>query len=272
MASRKQKKKNTGLIVLLVLMILILAALLVMLISAIAKNGMPLNIDDVFPTAPRNERERTSFTARDGRTTYPGAVTGIDVSEHQREIDWVAVKADGIDFAIIRMGFRGSSQGGLFVDERFYENLNGAIDAGLDVGVYFYSQANCVEEAVEEAEYVLAGISGYTLQCPVFYDWEEGTPRSERLNGVSMSDVSKFSAAFCETVKAAGYDAGVYFNQKLGYSMKLYELDDYSFWLAEYNDAMTFAFDAQYWQYTYQGTVDGISTTVDLDLRYTAEE
>lgn len=219
-----------------------------------------------------NLRSADDFTIIDGRVYYPGAETGIDVSEHQGEIDWQSVKEDGISFAIIRMGYRGSTKGGLNVDARFYENLNGAQAVGLDTGVYFYSQANCVEEAVEEAEYVLSAVHGYTLSCPVFFDWEEGTPRSERLSDVSYSDVAEYARVFCETVRQAGYEAGVYFNQEYGYKMNVLTLRDYSLWLAEFDDSMRFYFDTQYWQYTYQGTVDGIATAVDLDLRYRTEE
>lgn len=269
---RRKKKTYTGLVIWLILCIILLGVVLVLLFSEFSKPGVILGNTEPLQTAPRNLRDRAEFAEVDGRMTYPGAVSGIDVSEHQQEIDWTAVKNDGIDFAIIRMGFRGSSKGGLFVDERFYENLNGAQDAGIEVGVYFYSQANSVDEAVEEAEYVLAALSGYTLQHPVFYDWEEGTPRSERLQGVTMSDVTDFSAAFCSRIEEAGFRSGVYFNQKYGYSMKLFDLQNYAFWLAEFNDAMTFGFDASYWQYTYQGTVDGISTAVDLDLYYPPEE
>lgn len=271
MARKKKKKMRTGLKVWLVLFAVLLLMLLAIMILGITGKHIPV-ISDVFPTAPRNTHNREDFSETDGRVFYPGASTGIDVSEHQQQIDWDAVKADGIEFAIIRLGFRGSSEGGLFMDERFAENISGAQAAGLDVGVYFYSQASSAAEAEAEAKYVLTALNGYTLQCPVFFDWEEGTPRSERLNGVSISDVCDFSKVFCRTVEAGGFKAGVYFNQKYGYGMRLYELQDYAFWLAEFNDAMTFGFDAQYWQYTYEGSVDGISTNVDLDLRFSTED
>lgn len=272
MARRKKKKSVLGIVIWLILLILILGVVLLLFLSELSKNGVLPGAANVLQMPPRNERRQSDFSEADGRICYPGALTGIDVSEHQQQIDWTAVKNDGIDFAIIRMGFRGSSEGGLFVDECFYDNLNGAKAAGLGVGAYFYSQANSVEEAEEEAEYVLAALSGYTLDHPVFYDWEEGTPRSARLEGVTMLDVTEFANAFCKRIEEAGYEAGVYFNQRYGYSMKLYDLKDYAYWLAEFDDAMSFGFDVDYWQYTYQGVVDGISTTVDLDLYYPTEE
>lgn len=271
MARKKKKKMRFGVKLWLILFLLLLLMLVVIMILGITGKHIPV-ISDIFPTAPRNMRDRSDYSAVDGRIVYPGAIAGIDVSEHQGQIDWNAVKNDGVEFAIVRLGFRGSSEGGLFMDECFADNIRGAQDAGLDVGVYFYSQANSAEEAKAEAEYVLTALNGYTLQCPVFFDWEEGTPRSERLNGVTIADVCEFSKAFCQTVEAGGFDAGIYFNQKYGYGMRLAELQDYTFWLAEFDDAMKFGFDVQYWQYTYEGTVDGISTSVDLDLRYTTEE
>ncbi len=268
MATRKKKKKHVGFWIWLILFILLLGVIVGLFLEKV----LHVEVGNIIHLAPLNTLDSSQFSKNDGRVSYPGAVTGIDVSEHQKEIDWQAVKDDGIQFAIIRIGYRGSTVGGLFTDARFLENLSGAHAAGLEVGVYFYSQANCEAEAVEEARYVLNLLDGKKLECPIFYDWEEGTPRSERLNGVTMTDVSSFAAAFCKTIEAGGYDAGVYFNQKYGYGMKLYELQDYVFWLAEFDDTVSFRFATKYWQYTYQGTVDGIKTDVDLDLRFGGNE
>lgn len=264
MAKHKKKKKHTGLILWLILLILLLAVVVVLFLAKF----FHFELGNVVRSTPRNHFDSEAFSKADGRVTYPGADTGVDVSEHQQEIDWQAVKDDGISFAIIRLGYRGSTKGGLYTDDYFYSNLEGAHAAGLDVGVYFYSQANTEAEAIEEARYVISVLDGAELECPVFYDWEEGTPRAKRLENVTLTDVSDFSAAFCETVESYGYKAGVYFNQKYGYGMKLYDLTDYDFWLAEFDDSISFRFDTQYWQYTYQGTVDGIPLDVDLDLRF----
>lgn len=270
MAQQKKKKVNIGLTIWLILFLLLLAVIVLLLLGKVFGLRM-FGSGGVISAVPINDRQREDFSVQDGRVSYPGARMGIDVSEHQQQIDWEAVRDDGIEFAIIRMGYRGSTYGTLCVDSRFYENLKGAQAAGIDVGVYFYSQANTDAQAVEEAEYVLAAVSGYTLQCPIFFDWEEGTPRAERLSGVTMKDVADFSNAFCNRIEEAGYSAGVYFNQKYGYGMKLLGLQKHSFWLAEFSDYMSFGFDVQYWQYTYEGEVDGISTKVDLDLCYVGD-
>lgn len=271
MSRREKKKHHIGFAVWLILLLLVLAMIVLLLVGKVFGLRM-FGSGGVLPSVPINDRQKEDFTVTDDRVSYPGARPGIDVSEHQQSIDWEAVRADGIEFAIIRMGYRGSTYGTLSVDSCFYDNIKGAQAAGIDVGVYFYSQATSKDEAVEEAEYVLAAVSGYTLQCPIFFDWEEGTPRAERLNGVTMKDVADFSNAFCSRIEDAGYSAGVYFNQKYGYGMKLLGLQKYSFWLAEFSDYMSFGFDVQYWQYTYEGEVNGISTKVDLDLCYVSED
>lgn len=268
MARKKKRKQRVGMTVWLVLFALLLVLLLFLLFGELKERGLLFGGKERTDTAPLNDRSASDFSRVGDRIAYPGALTGIDVSEHQGQIDWNAVRQDGIDFAVIRMGFRGSTVGKITVDGQFYANLNGAKAAGIGVGVYFYSQANCEAEAIEEAEYVLAAVSGYTLDYPIFYDWEEGTPRSERLEGVTMSDVASFAEAFCKTVEAGGYRAGIYFNQKYGYGMNLNALRQYSFWLAQFSDAMTFRYDTELWQYTYQGRVDGIETDVDLDLAF----
>lgn len=268
MATRRKKKKSFAFFLWLILILLSLAVIAGLLLEKI----MQIEIGNVVYLAPRNHYDKTAFTESDGRVSYPGAVSGVDVSEHQGEINWENVKNDGISFAIVRLGYRGSSQGGLYTDEFFYDNLSGAHAAGLEVGVYFYSQANSEAEAIEEARYVLSVLDDAQLECPVFFDWEEGTPRSERLDGVSISDVSTFSAAFCETIEAGGYKAGVYFNQKYGYGLRLYDLQEYAFWLAEFDDTISFRYHTQYWQYSYQGTVSGIETNVDMDIRFGENE
>lgn len=216
---------------------------------------------------PVNGREKSDFSAEDGRITYPGAVAGIDVSEHQREIDWNAVAEDNIGFAIVRLGRRGSTEGKLFTDDCFAANVDGAAAAGLDVGVYFYSQAISVEEAEAEADYVISELAGRKLTLPVFFDWERGS-NPDRVLNTSMLQVTEYAAAFCARIEQAGYRAGVYFNQRDGYSMRLRLLKDYAFWLAEYSSAMDYYYDVSFWQYSYTGSVAGIQTAVDLNLRF----
>ncbi len=225
-----------------------------------------------IPEIPLSSLEAKDFTQDEkGRAAYPGAILGVDVSSHQQEIDWAAVKADGVDFAILRIGFRGNTEGGLNVDSAFANNYVEARKAGLLVGVYFYSQAISTAEAEEEAAFVLKMLDGVPLELPVFFDWEE--VGKGRTGGSASSEVGAWALAFCKTVEAGGYKAGVYFNQRYGYSiMHLEHLTDYSFWIAEYSSYQSFGYRTDFWQFTGSGHVDGIKTIVDVDLMYAPEE
>lgn len=222
---------------------------------------------------PVNTLDPACFSTDDrGRVTYAqGGVTartGIDVSFYQGDIDWTAVAADGIDFAFLRLGYRGYQAGGLQMDTAYAQNLAGAKAAGLDVGVYFFSQAISVQEAEEEADYVLAALDGAELELPVVFDWEFITPgKSARTDSMEGALLTQCAKAFCEKLQAAGYTPMVYFNQELGYlTYDLKELTRFPFWLAEYDSRPDFYYGFSFWQYTHTGTVAGIQGSVDLDL------
>ncbi|MCI8690481.1 MAG: hypothetical protein HFF87_09235 [Oscillibacter sp.] len=225
--------------------------------------GMPLNPYDQEAFG-LDEKGRITYT-KDGRT----AKTGIDVSTHQKEIDWTAVAADGIDFAILRLGHRGYTQGGLFLDETFEQNLKGALDAGLEVGVYFFSQAVTPDEARQEADYILSVLDGQELPFPVAFDWESIPGADARTDGLDGETLTRCAAAFCQRIEDAGYRAAVYFNQTQGYlHYDLRELTDYDLWLAEYDAVPDFYYHFDLWQYSHTGQVDGIQGDVDLDLAF----
>lgn len=193
---------------------------------------------------------------------------GIDVSSHQQQIDWTAVAEAGVDFAIIRVGYRGYTEGDIFPDSCAEQNLQGALDAGLDVGVYFFSQATTIREAREEARFVLDAIADYDISYPVLYDWE-GITSNARTDDVTGEEMTQFALAFCEEIRNGGYTAGVYFNQSYGYnSFDLRALREYEFWLAEYRDVQSFAYEVQLWQYDCEARLPGIETPVDLNLCY----
>jgi len=151
---------------------------------------------------------------KDGRAFYAGdpynVRFGIDVSEYQHEIDWKKVAADGVEFVFIRCGYRGYTKGGLKEDSYFHENMKGAAEAGLQIGVYFFSQAINNTEAVEEAEYVLELTRGYKLDLPVIYDWEIQTAKDSRTRRVSVSTATKCAVAFCERIENEGLETGIY--------------------------------------------------------------
>ena len=201
-----------------------------------------------------------------------GTIPGIDVSYYQGKIDWEKVKASGIEFAIIRLGYRGYGQEGKLVEDQMaYENLEGALDAGLKVGVYFFSQAITVEEAVEEAEFVLKRIKVYDITMPVVFDWEyiSEEARTAKMDRRTLTDCYK---AFCEKIAEAGYTPMAYFNSYQSRQlMYLHELEDYPFWLALYSDRMTYPYRFEMWQYTDSGRVPGIEGNVDINLYFVDE-
>ena len=197
------------------------------------------------------------------------AKLGIDVSKWNEEIDWAAVKEAGIEFAIIRCGYRGASTGALVIDPRYEENIEGAIEAGIPVGVYFFTQARDEIEAVEEASMVIRLIEDYDVDYPVFLDSESAGGKG-RADGLDSDERTRAHRAFLQTIQAAGYETGVYASRNwLNDRLDMTRLSDYRIWLAEYADVPTY--DEYYyhmWQYTSKGTVNGISTNVDLNLCY----
>ena len=218
---------------------------------------------------PRNPYDPASFRLTDGRMTYSGreTATGIDVSYYQEDIDWRAVKNSGIDFVMIRLGYRGYETGKLVLDSRFREYISGATAAGLDVGIYFFSQAITVEEAREEARFVLSNLQGYSVTYPVVFDWEIIGVKPARTDDLDPQLLTAAARAFCDTVAAAGYTPAIYFTKYLGYvSYDIGRLGDYDFWFAEYTDAPSFYYGFDMWQYTDRGSVPGISGRVDMNI------
>lgn len=190
---------------------------------------------------------------------------GIDVSKFQGTIDWNAVKADGITFAIIRCGYRGYGTGALVEDSTYRRNIQGAINAGLKVGVYFYSQAINEAEAVEEASMVLSLVSGYSLPLGVYYDTE--SVAGGRANAISAAQRTACAVAFCETIRNAGYKAGVYSYASWFYNaLNFANISKYNIWIAQYRDTLSFNYKYNIWQYTGSGRVNGISTAVDMNI------
>ena len=226
----------------------------------------------------RNRYDPQAFTQEEnGWITYEKngrkALTGIDVSVYQGDIDWEAVAQSGVEFAIIRLGYRGYSQGAIQLDRNFEQNMRGALEAGLDVGVYFFSQATTVLEAEEEADFVLENLRGYPITFPVVFDWEFVTADQARTHEMEGEALTDCALAFCELVATAGYTPMVYFNQDIGYFYyQLDELDQYPFWLAEYDSKPDFYYDFDMWQYTHTGTVPGIEGSVDLNLAFESGE
>ncbi len=218
-------------------------------------------------------RTATDFNVTDQLPSYAGqGLTmrrGIDVSDHQQEIDWQAVADYGIDFAIIRCGYRSYSEGVLHEDTRFRENIEGALDAGLDVGIYFFSQATNVLEAAEEAIFTVRLIQEYDVTLPVFFDWENIGVEAARTDALDGETLTACCLEFCELVRAAGFEPGMYSYLNLAYFIyQLDKLQGITLWMGDPGTKPIFYFDHRFWQYSYTGSVPGIDVDVDLDAMY----
>ncbi len=224
--------------------------------------------DEIDPladdTALNEANEDTDETEVTGKWEGTDAAFGIDVSKWQKDIDWEAAAADGVEFAIIRCGYRGSSSGSLVEDPYFKKNIDGARAAGIQTGVYFFTQAITEVEAVEEASMTVSLLDGMKLDLPVFIDTEGSGGRADALDKETRTAVCK---AFCETVRSAGYAPGIYASRSW-FDKKLIddEFDNVTRWLAEYRKTPLYTGDFGLWQYTSKGTINGIGTRVDLDM------
>lgn len=204
----------------------------------------------------------------DGALQQGSGKNGIDVSSHQGNIDWASVKAAGINFAIIRVGYRGSQTGALVEDSCFKKNIQGATANGINVGVYFFTQATTEAEAVEEASMALTLCSGYNLSYPIFVDTENGSGAA-RANGLDKGTRTACVAAFCKTIANGGRKAGVYaskswYNNKIDASA----FSNYFIWVAQYNTTCNYKGKYNMWQYSSKGSVPGIKGNVDVNIAY----
>ncbi len=195
--------------------------------------------------------------------------TGIDVSKYQADIDWKKVKAAGVDFAIVRLGYRGMNEGTLELDPYYKKNVKGANAAGIKVGVYFFSQAVSVTEAVEEARMVLEHIADYDIDYPVIFDTEVVPTYPARANNLPRDLRTDICIAFCDTIEAAGYRPMIYANTKwMIMGIDLERLTGYDKWYAYYGTNFTFPYHYDMLQYSESGKVPGVSSAVDLDISF----
>ena len=224
---------------------------------------------------PKNTYDNNLFQVNEnGFLTYDSdeytCKIGIDVSRYQGSIDWAAVKGAGVDFAMLRLGYRGYGTGRIVLDTYFYQNLQGALANDIEVGVYFFSQAISPEEGAEEAQFCLNALEGYSITYPIVFDWEpypSGT--GARTEGLDDKILTQCAVAFCDEVENAGYQSMVYSNLTYFYlHFDLNELINYPFWLAQYNSRPSFYYHFDIWQYGDSGNVPGIDGNVDLNIHF----
>lgn len=192
---------------------------------------------------------------------------GIDVSKYQSDINWRKVAGDGVEYAFIRLGIRGATEGKLVLDDKYEENMEGAIENGIETGVYFFTQALNEKEAIEEAEFVLENMQDYEVTYPVVLDVEEITTKNARTREMTKEERTKACIAFCERIRQAGYTPMIYGNLKTFMLMlDMEQLEEYEKWFAYYDTELYFPYEFSIWQYTAKGSIAGIKGDVDLNI------
>lgn len=216
---------------------------------------------------PYNQRDfqynRNNYLICTKQDSYPG----IDVSAYQGDVDWEQVAGSGIRFAIVRLGYRGYGKAGKMVEDSYAKkNLAGAAEAGLGVGAYFFSQALNIQEVDEEIDFLLDILGDTHLDMPIILDWEivNESARTVNMDARTLTDCLLH---FCQVMEEKGYQPMVYFNWSQSRNLiYLHELEDYPFWLALYQDRMTYPYRVEMWQYTCTGKVPGIQGDVDINV------
>ena len=227
--------------------------------------------EPAIPTIPPERNPYDKFDFQYNRHNYlllqnVKSYAGVDVSAFQGKVDWKKVKQSGIDFAIIRLGYRGYESGKLVEDEYAKTNLKNAKEAGLKIGAYFFSQALNIKETDQEIQFMLKILGDTRLDMPIVLDWEipANTARTRNMDARTLTDIQRH---FCGFMRDKGYQPMIYFNwHQSEHLYVLHELEDYPFWLALYQDRMTYPWKVEMWQYTDKGKVPGIAGNVDLNV------
>lgn len=228
----------------------------------------------ISPYLPKHEYDFTKLVCQsdlmkyyeDGRLV---SFVGTDISKYQDYVDFVKLKKAGVDFVMLRVGARGYGSGQLILDEYFSDNIKRATDAGLEVGVYFFSQAITEDEAVEEANMVIEQIKDYQITYPVAFDMEHIVNDSARIDALSKSEKTKITKKFLETIQAAGYKPMIYGNKEwLIKEIDMSKLTAYDVWLAQEKDIPDYPYKFAMWQYNTEGSLDGIAGYADLNISF----
>lgn len=228
----------------------------------------------ISPYLPKHEYDFTKLVYQSDRMKYfengyQTSYEGINISEIQDYVNFVDVRKSGIDFVMIRVGARGYGTGQLILDDYFSDNLKRATDAGLDVGVYFYSQAISKEEAVEEANMVIENLGEYKISYPVAYDMERVLNDSARTDKLGKAERTEIAKAFLDTIEAAGYMTLIYGNKEwLIRQIDMSKLAGYDVWLSQEADIPDYPYKFTMWQYDRSATVAGVSGYVDLNISF----
>lgn len=228
----------------------------------------------ISPYLPKHEYDFTKLVCQTNLMKYyedgkQVSFVGADISKYQDYVDFVKLKKAGVDYVMLRVGARGYGSGQLVLDEYFQDNIRRANDAGLKIGLYFYSQAVSVEEAVEEANMVLENIGEYQITYPVAFDMEYVENDTARVENLSKSEKTTITKAFLDTVKDAGYIPMIYGTKEwLIKRIDMSKLTEYDVWLSQQEDIPDYPYRFSMWQYSTSATIDGIAGYADLNISF----
>ncbi len=272
---RRTKKRSLRLALLILLLIVIIAAVAAGVLIYRAQHSIiknELGLRNIEMDLSQLQTGGTFYAYENSADDVITSV-GVDVSTYQGTVDWAAVKDSGVDYVIVRAAYRGYETGKIVPDDLYEQNIRGAADAGLHVGVYLYSQALSEDEAREEADYLLGLIEGLPVDYPVVYDQEEYTADQARTDGLTGEQATLNALAFCERVYDAGYLPMIYTNNDWAQNMyDMERLDHYPIWYADYTAAPSLTGGFAMWQYTDSGQVPGVTGPVDLNLLFLPAE
>lgn len=272
---RRTKKRSRRLALLILLLIAIIAAVAAGVLIYRAQHSIiknELGLRNIEMDLSQLQTGGTFYAYENSADDVITSV-GVDVSTYQGTVDWAAVKDAGVDYVIVRAAYRGYETGRIVPDDLYEQNIRGAVDAGLHVGVYLYSQALSEDEAREEADYLLGLIEGLPIDYPVVYDQEEYTADQARTDGLTGEQATLNALAFCERVYDAGYIPMIYTNNDWAQNMyDMERLDHYPIWYADYTAAPSLTGGFAMWQYTDSGQVPGVTGPVDLNLLFLPAE
>lgn len=194
---------------------------------------------------------------------------GVDISKHNGSVNFRSLKAAGIDYVMIRLGARGYSTGQLSLDDNFAENMEAAVEAGLDIGIYFYSQAINQEEAVQEVNFIVQNLEPYraNITYPVAFDMENVSNDKARIDELTRDDKTAITDSFLSGIQAAGYIPMIYGNKEwLIKNIDLAKLQNYDIWLSQDEDIPDYPYQFAMWQYTTTGVVNGVKGDANLNI------
>ena len=268
-------KRNTTILEIMIGILLVLFVVITLAIVRYNHKKPVPNIEDIsqekaiIPDYSLVKQDSQIYTYEDEHYT---SMFGIDVSEFQNDIDWKKVKKAGVEFVFIRIGRRGATTGNLYEDENFEVNYKGASDAGLKIGVYFFSQAITNNEAREEADWIVKHLKGKTIHFPIGYDCEEVILHNEisRMIFMDKQHLTEHADTFGKRLADYGYGTYIYTNQFWADTMyDLKQLETYPIWFAQYHvDKPSLQYPFEIWQYTDDGEIDGIDVPVDLNIMF----